>query len=169
MATFFENTLNTYKGKLEAFTGSGNILSNVILYAEEKRTPFTITGARISVFKANDIKSTSLVGKTGSVKELIQAKDYAVKISGTLIGVRDLFPYAELTLLNRVLSDTKSILVASTYLATFGIFRLAFRECVFDQGCSSASPNVLPFTLNFESDFNCDFISKEISVNKMIL
>lgn len=159
-----KNILFNITSKLKASADVGNIQSHVILWSEKSSIPFAIIGAKVCVSKANDLKSTFLVSRRGSVKELIQAKDYEVKISGTLIGARDIFPLGELTLLNQVLEDSQSILVASPYLAAFRIFRLAFKSATFDQG--GASGNVLPFTLTFESDSTCDFdVSKGLSGN----
>ena len=129
----------------------------VILFAESFRTPFVISGAKVNITKSNDVKSTTLVGRRGSVKELIQAKDYAVTIEGTLIGAEQKFPYAELALLNKVLNEPKSILVASNYLAMFGIFRLAFKSTEFKVTDARDSVNTLPYTLVFESDYTYDF------------
>ena len=156
---FWKDVTKTYETKCKEFIDltTEEKQYDVILFAEGKWTPVTISRAKISVKKANDIKSTSLVSRTGSVKELIQAKDYEVKISGTLIGVPRAFPYGELILLNRVLSTSKSIWVASTYLASFGIFRLVFKETTFAQ---AEYINNVPFTLVFDSDYNYNFLTK---------
>jgi len=161
ITNFIEGAWDIYKNNFKMPTGVGNVLSDVILYAEEKQTYFTIKDAKISVKKSNDLKSTSLISHKGSVKELIQAKDYEVKISGTLIGEPDALPFATLAKLNKVLNESESILVASTYLATFEIFRLAFKETTFDQG---TTVNTLPFTLVFESDntYEFDLSGKEV-------
>lgn len=156
MGNFWKDARSTYEQKAKNLVdfSSANKQYDVILLAEEQNTPFTITGAKISVTKTNELQSTSLVNRRGSVKELIQEKDYAVTISGTLVGMPKVFPYAELALLNRVLNESKSILVASTYLATFGIFRLAFKNTTFTQ---NDTINTLAYTLHFESDYTYDF------------
>jgi len=152
-----KNVIDTYSDKLKSLANPGTLQSTVLLCAENSLQAYMIPGAKVSVTKGNVLKSTSLVNRRGSVKELIQAKDYTVTITGTLIGVRNLLPYAELALLNKLLDTSKTILVASTYLATFGIFRLAFRDTTFKQGNTI---NTLEYTLTFESDYNYDFIIK---------
>ena len=152
-----DGALDTYSGKLKALTDLGTLQSTVMLCAENSLIPYMIPGATVSVTKENVLKSTSLVNRRGSVKELIQARDYTVRITGTLVGPPNLFPYAQLALLNKLLDTSKTILVASTYLATFGIYRLAFRDTTFEQGDTL---NVLKYTLTFESDYNYDFIIK---------
>jgi len=149
-----KGALDTYSGQLKSLTNFDTLQSTVLLRAENGLEAFMIIGAKISVDKSNVLKSTSLVNRRGSVKELIQATDYTVRITGTLIGVRNLFPYVELVLLNKLLDTSKTILVASAYLATFGIYRLAFKNTTFAQGNAL---NTLEYTLNFESDYNYDF------------
>ncbi len=163
MGNFWKDARSTYEQKAKNLVdfSSANKQYDVILLAEEQNTPFTITGAKISVTKTNELQSTSLVNRRGSVKELIQEKDYAVTISGTLVGMPKV--WWAISRKNssecRFFCSAKSILVASTYLATFGIFRLAFKNTTFTQ---NDTINTLAYTLHFESDYTYDF---DISAN----
>lgn len=134
--------------------GKGNV-NSVVLEADGSR--IEIIDAIIDVKKENDIKATPLVARNGTVKERIQEKDYSVTISGSLFGERDKFPYYELQLLNAILSVTKSISVASSYLCIFDIDRLVLRDANFEQKMLKHF-NVMPFTLKFDSDTDYDFL-----------
>jgi hypothetical protein len=120
-----------------------------------------IIGARIDVKKKNTIVATPLVNRAGKVKERIQQDDYTVKISGNLYtNQSDKFPYELLKQLNTILTSANSIYVASAFLDIFGIARLALKEADFNQSILKHF-NVMPFTLNFDSDMDYNFLIDE--------
>jgi hypothetical protein len=60
-------------------------------------------------------------------------------------------------LLNKILSEAKSIGVASVYTDIFGINKIVMKDSRFDQSMW-LNFNEMPFTLNFESDMDYDFL-----------
>ncbi len=117
--------------------------------------------ARINATKKNTIVSTALVNRAGKVKERIQADDYDVTISGDLwVENPNVFPYYELYLLNKILSEAENIYVASKYLEIFGIVQLVFHSADFNQQ-NLQYFNVMPYTLRFSSDMDYGFLVHE--------
>ncbi|MDR3094921.1 MAG: DUF6046 domain-containing protein [Bacteroidales bacterium] len=146
---------DNYRDRLR--TEGSQIDNNVILETQSGDARIEFFDAKISVSKQNEIKTTQLVNRAGSVKELIQAKDYGVRISGSLIAERDKFPYETLELLGRILSEESTLMCSNPYLDLFGIGRLAFRSADFNQE-SAMYFNVMPFVLTFDSDMGYEFL-----------
>lgn len=118
--------------------------------------------AKVNVVKTKVIHSQQLVGVTGSIKELIQDGDYNIDISGNLIiDNQYAFPVDEMQLLNKILSKNESIDVVSVYLnEIFDITKLVFVRGNFDQKQMKFF-NVMPFTLNFQSDIDHSFLVED--------
>ena len=122
-----------YTKQDELKTTTGNI-SNEIHVKTDNGDTITFIDAKVDVKKEMEIKEERLINRKGSVKELIQEKDYTVKISGTL-STEDVnkFPYEELKLLNTILSSAKSLSVAGAYLDIFDITKLVLKSADFNQ------------------------------------
>lgn len=134
---------------------------NNLLLETNDHTHIEFIDAKIKVVSENTIKSTPLVHRNGAVKELIQASDYKVTISGNLI-VNSMyeFPYNELKLLNDILKKQESITVVNAYLRIFGIERIVFQFGNFDQSAAQFV-NVMPFSLDFLSDEDYGFLVED--------
>lgn len=138
-------------------TENSNIINEIFLKTDNGDT-IAFIDAKVDVKKEMEIKEERLINRKGSVKELIQEKDYTVKISGTLF-TEDVnkFPYEELKLLNTLLSSAKSISVASAYLDIFDITKLVLKSADFNQSNWKYFNN-FPFSLSLTSDDNYDFL-----------
>lgn len=134
--------------------------NNLLLRTADMKTVIEIIDARINVSHANDIKSTPVLGRTGSVKEFIQKKDYAISVNGNLIGDRNKFPYDALHQLELILNEEKSFEAKSVLLEAFGIDWVVLKEAKFQQQ-ELKYFNALPFTLKFESDYTYNFLVEE--------
>ena len=146
-----------YTKQDELKTTTGNI-SNEIHVKTDNGDTITFIDAKVDVKKEMEIKEERLINRKGSVKELIQEKDYTVKISGTL-STEDVnkFPYEELKLLNTILSSAKSLSVAGAYLDIFDITKLVLKSADFNQSNWKYFNN-FPFSLNLVSDDDYDFL-----------
>jgi hypothetical protein len=101
------------------------------------------------------------VNRVGKVKERIQEDDYKVKIFGNLcMNESGKFPFEMLKQLNGILSGANSIYVASRYLDIFDITQLTFTDADFNQSTLRYF-NVMPFTLNFISDMDYNFLVED--------
>ena len=140
-------------------TANSNTINEIFLKTDNGDM-ITFVDAKVDVKKEMEIKEERLINRKGSVKELIQEKDYTIKISGTLF-TEDVnkFPYEELKLLNTILSFTKSISVASAYLDIFDITKLVLKSADFNQSNWKYFNN-FPFSLSLTSDDNYDFLVK---------
>ena len=121
-----------------------------------------IIDARIDVVKKNTIKETSLVHRDGTVKELIQASDYDVTITGHLFSDSKtpgsaLFPAEQLKNLNSMLSIKEPIRISSVYTDCFGIDWVVMKQAEFKQSTDQYL-NVLEFKLVMASDTEHTFM-----------
>ncbi len=148
---FYRNRLRT----------DGGLKDNNIVLRTDQRSEIEFINAKIDITKKNTIKEEAiLVSRSGKVKERIQADDYTIKISGSLMGEWDNFPHRDLYLLNQILNEAKSIEAASAYLCIFNIEKLVFKTATFDQSKLNYF-NIMPFELNFVSDTDYDFLINE--------
>lgn len=134
--------------------------NNLLLRTADMGTVIEIIDARINVTHANTIKNTAVTGRAGTVKELIQKKDYAISVKGNLVGERNKFPYEALHELEIILNEEKSFEAKSVLLESFGIDWVVLKEAKFSQQ-ELKYFNTLPFTLEFDSDFTYNFLVEE--------
>lgn len=163
---------------VDSFTKPESILANKIGFSQSTGTlsplcndiqlitpeaQISFIDAKINVVKTKVIHTQQLVGVTGSIKELIQDGDYSIDISGdVIIDNQYAFPVDDMKVLNRILSKNESVNVASVYLnEIFDIRKLVFVRGDFDQKKMKFF-NVMPFTLNFQSDIDHSFLVEDI-------
>lgn len=142
----------------------GNIVGNAVIETDDK-IKIEIIDALIDVTKSNTIKQTELINRTGTIKEFIQANDYKITLSGNLFATYSTpsmanFPFADLILLNKILSRASSFKIASQYLSIFDIDRVAFVSADFNQS-SNNYMNTMKFKLNLVSDEDYKFLLEE--------
>ncbi len=130
--------------------------NNVILRNKNNDT-IEFFDVRINVTKESEIKDTQIVNRHGEIKEFIQQKDYKVTIKGNIIGERGIFPYEELKKLNDIFNEEDSLDVSSEYLNCFGITKIVLEKADFHQS-EMRYYNLMPFTLNFKSDMDYEFL-----------
>ena len=121
-----------------------------------------IIDAEIDVTRKNTIKETALVHREGTVKELIQANDYDVTITGHLFSDSRtpnsaIFPQEQLRDLNGVLSTKEPLKIISVYTDSFDIHWVVLKSAEFFQS-KNKYLNVLGFTLKMVSDTEHTFM-----------
>ena len=93
----------------------------------------TLADAVAAVNRENRIVSTGLVGRDGTVKEYINAGDWAINIVIGLQSVeggmiRDEWPGEELRELRKILEGKEALKVHSEFLDVFGISRMVVKS-----------------------------------------
>lgn len=138
------------------------VLENELILQTEDGTEISFLDAKINVTKSKTIKSQTLVGITGSVKEYVQEDDYSVKITGNIyIDDPFHFPVENMKLLNDILTKVESLSVASVYLnKIFDVHRLVFTSGNFHQGTMKYF-NVFPVDIDFKSDIDHSFLVED--------
>lgn len=144
----------------DRLTNDGKLFENTVVLRTDDGTEIEILDAIVDITKNKKIVETALVNRAGQVKENIQQEDYTVIIKGSLFNEKDRFPYEKLYQLNKILSEARSINVASVYTCIFDIEKLVFKNGTFNQS-SWQYFNVMPFTLTFSSDTDYDFLVNE--------
>ena len=134
--------------------------NNLLLRTADMGTVIEIIDARIDVTQQNDIRSTPVTGRAGTVKELIQKQDYTISVKGNLIGERNKFPYDALHKLEIILNEEKSFEAKSVLLEAFGIDWVVLKTATFKQE-ELKYFNTLPFVMTFESDYNYNFLLED--------
>lgn len=112
----------------------------------------------MSVSMENNIERTFIQGRTGSVKEYVNAGDYTIEIEGGLYakGVYE-FPETELKNMLTVLKNTaQKIECISEFLQHFGIYEVVVNNFKFNQ--QQGSRNTLPFSISLWSDAPFEFL-----------
>lgn len=134
--------------------------NNLLLRTADMGTVIEIIDARIDVTQSNNIKSTPVTGRAGTVKELIQKQDYEIIVNGNLIGERNKFPYDALHKLEIILNEEKSFEAKSVLLEAFGIDWVVLKTAKFGQK-ELKYFNTMPFSLTLESDNTYNFLVEE--------
>ncbi|MDR3046603.1 MAG: DUF6046 domain-containing protein [Bacteroidales bacterium] len=150
-------------------------IDNNILLSTVSGIEIEFIDAKIDVNKKSVIKNTPLIGRNGDVKEYINQSDYTIKISGNLYAGNmyeegyniknhnkdsKRFPYEELSMLNYILNENRSLKISAQYLNIFDVNQVVFKAADFNQS-NMKYFNVMPFTLSFESDNDYEFLIKE--------
>lgn len=116
---------------------------------------------KINVSRDNKIVDTTLLKRSGTIKEFIQHGDFVIEVSGTVrTNSKRTFPTADLQELSQIFEQGVVFDVASVYLESFGINRVVLSRFTFDQQ-NMRFFNVLPFTLTLKSDTDYDFLVEE--------
>jgi hypothetical protein len=134
-------------------------VNNLLLVYKKRGLLVEFDDVKIGVKKENQIKSTEIVHRDGTVKEYITAKDYAIKLSGTIrTDTSGKFPYREMQQLMNILSAADMIEVTNIYLNDiFLVYDMVFESGDFDQNAIKYM-NVMPYSLTFKSDTEYDFL-----------
>lgn len=142
-------------GSKSPYPGSaGDIARNVlVLKSPDEAYEIAFYDVKMKVTQAKTIKETALTGRTGTIKEYIQAKDYQVITKGTIISQKpNGFPIEQLRGVVELMKLPVALEVASAYLQqAYGITRLVLKSADYDQQTGKYI-NTLPFTFTFVSD-----------------
>jgi hypothetical protein len=132
--------------------------NNIIVKDTDGKFEIEFINAKCKIIKANTIVETAVVNRDGTVKEFISAKDYDIAISGDIVTDRQYsFPVDEMKTLIGLLSQKTNLEVAGSLFYMFGIEQMVFKTGTFDQ-TSARYVNAMPFSLQFVSDINYDFL-----------
>ena len=114
--------------------------------------------ARCNVMTGNNIVSQKITGRDGTVKELVNADDIKITISGNLISDSpNEFPLDMLRRLVSILASEDTVTVESILLNdVYGVTKIVLKKAIYNQSEAKYN-NALPFSLEFESDTDYDF------------
>lgn len=117
----------------------------------------------ISVSGSNNIVTTQIAGRKGTVKELINTNDHRITIKGMLTSTAsnalaaagspspdDLYPFIQVGLLKKACTQKENILVVNPFLLSLGITRIVVES--YDFPDMEGFPGVQPYTINAVSD-----------------
>jgi hypothetical protein len=141
-------------GRKSPYLGSsGEIVRNIlILKSQGEAYEIAFYDVKIKVSQTKTIKETALTGRTGTIKEYIQAKDYVVQVKGSIISDNPCgFPISQLGDVVDLMKKPESMEAASIYLQAFGITKLVLKNADYDQQNANYI-NTLPFVFTFVSD-----------------
>jgi hypothetical protein len=82
---------------------------------------YYLPNAVIQVSTKNNVVSTPVSGREGSVHEYINAEDYSVRIRGALFGSNGTYPYDALKELREICRKNTALRVSNALLAQFQI------------------------------------------------
>jgi hypothetical protein len=148
-----EDMLSLDGAKSPYKTSAGDVARNILMLSTiDDSLQVQFIDVKIKVSQTNTIKQTPLTGRTGTIKEYIQAMDYDIILKGSLIsGTAGAFPFDMLQGLIRLLKEPAALKVANKYLEAFDISKVVLKNADYDQS-SQKYMNVLPFSVNFISD-----------------
>lgn len=133
--------------------------NNLILRAPDG-TEIELINVKIDVTMKNKFQDTSLIRRSGTVKEYIQRENYVIDIKGNLIGDKDKFPIDKLHTLASILQQPESFEVASVLLSKFDITKVVLDNIKFEQN-NSRYFNAIPFTLKMQNDEDYTFLVED--------
>lgn len=124
-------------------------------YPELQLPPATV----VDVHRQKTVVKTPVAGRDGTVKELIGAEDWRVRIRGVItpscleknpVGDANAYPYDEVRRLRNLVQLPAALDVVAEIFTTLGIDRLVIEN--LDLPRLESYPNVQPYTLDCVSD-----------------
>ncbi len=97
-----------------------------------------------------NIVKTAIVGRNGTVKELISLTDRIINIKGVLVSPNNEYPEEQVQRLLNICDLQTDIEVVSPFLALFKVYNLVIEDCKFPQ--REGFRNVQAFELSCVSD-----------------
>ncbi|MBR4199235.1 MAG: hypothetical protein IKQ94_10750 [Bacteroidales bacterium] len=162
----FSSNLKTYERRPrlipEDYGREDSQVENIVILKDpENGLTAEIYGAKLKITRTNDIKTTPLINRAGTVKEFIQRSDYSLEIKGNLItDATDHFPLDELKQLQAIFSEDKEYNILNVLANSFDISSVVLKQAIFKQD-EQKYINVLPFELTFNSDEEYNFLIEE--------
>jgi len=121
----------------------------------------------VDITQDHDIVKTNIGGNNeiGTVKELVNTRDYIIRIEGQIHhhindkkeNFHNIFPHKEFKTLITLLEKHKSFYVTHVFANAVGIHKIAYERGSFNQSAMKFF-NVMPFSLQFVSDKDYDFL-----------
>ncbi len=152
-----QNILNLGGSSAHA-TAPGDRIYNEIKLKTNDGTEIQFIDAKCSVTTGNNIVKQNITGRDGTVKELVNADDIKITITGNLISdSHNEFPLDMLKQLVSILSAADTVRVESIMLNdVYGVTNMVLIKAVYNQGAAKYY-NAMPFFLEFDSDTDYDF------------
>lgn len=111
----------------------------------------------MSVTQQKNIVVTQVAGAPNTVKELISAGDYKVKVMGALVGPIE-YPTDAVERLSEICQVPAALSVVSEFLTLFGIDQVVIESFTFKQ--TAANENLQAFELSLLSDAPIELTSQ---------
>lgn len=132
-------------------------------FRKENGEQLEMNDAVVSVSRKKNIVTTQMVGMDGTVKEYVNADDYAIKIAVGVQAVKDgvfvdEYPTEGIKELRAFFDLNQPIMVNSAFLEVFDIDRLVITDFSVAQATES---NYQPITLSALSDTEYNVYSTE--------
>lgn len=99
-----------------------------------------------NVTMSKNIITTSIMGRSGTVKEYISDGDYQIKIQGILTGKNGVHPADKKAQLKAILDAPIALNINSKYLNDLGIYSIVVTEYEFPQEMGGYSQQVFSIT-----------------------
>lgn len=114
-----------------------------------------VDSAIIQVSGEKNIVMTEIQGRNGTIKELINNRDYQIQIAGYLISHQiNVAPIEEKNVLIKIFQAQSPVEVVSQFLNDFGIYNMVIQACQISEEQGHRSR--IPFTLTCISDIPYD-------------
>lgn len=152
-----ELMLSTSGVKSPYFEGvTAPVRNNILFKSNDDSLMIQLVDVKINTTQNNTIVRTPLTGRRGTVKEYIQATDFAFDISGSIISpVANAFPLDYLKSFVKLFSTERNINVENVLINSYGVQKVVMDRYVIDQQ-SSKYMNAVNFKLSLVSDENIE-------------
>ncbi|MDD4700014.1 MAG: DUF6046 domain-containing protein [Oscillospiraceae bacterium] len=153
LATDNESLLSTSGAKSPYMSGGNDaVRNNIIFKSNDDSLMIQLVDVKINTTQSNTIVRTPLAGRRGTVKEYIQATDFAFDVSGSIISpVANAFPLDYLKSFIKLFSTERNINVENVLMNSFGVQKVVMDRYTIDQQ-STKYVNTINFKLSLISD-----------------
>lgn len=148
-----ELMLSTSGVKSPYFEGvNAPVRNNILFKSNDDSLMIQLIDVKINTTQNNTIVRTPLTGRRGTVKEYIQAADFAFDVSGSIIShVANAFPLDYLKSFIKLFSTERNINVENVLMNSFGVQKVVMERYTIDQQ-STKYVNTINFKLSLISD-----------------
>lgn len=148
-----EDLLSTSGAKSPYFaSANAPVRNNILFKSNDDSLMVQLVDVKINTTQDNTIVRTPLTGRRGTVKEYIQATDFAFDVSGSIISsVANAFPLDYLKSFIKLFSTERNINVENVLMNSFGVQKVVMERYTIDQQ-STKYVNTINFKLSLISD-----------------
>ena len=132
------------------------VRNNILFKSNDSTLKIQLVDVKINTTQNNTIVRTPLTGRRGTVKEYIQATDFAFDVAGSIISpVANAFPLSYLKSFIKLFSTERNIKVQNVLMNSFGVQKVVMDRYTIDQQ-STKYVNTINFKLSLLSDEDID-------------
>ncbi len=132
------------------------VRNHTILETNDKTVKVELWDVKIDISQENTIVRTAVNKRRGTIKEFIQARDYSIQLTGSLISDSQYgFPIAELQQLIDLFNFTENINISNVLVNAFGVYKVVMESYSIPQS-SAKYLNTIPFSIKLISDEDVD-------------